>query len=117
MVGIQGSQNREWQGSMFIAGALCGAVVGTAIGMLCAPKRGADLRRQVGESADRTRRLATDAYAGVSHAIYDVIDRSRRAVEAGHHAFQTPPSGNGELKDVERFTSEGGPEPGFAFPE
>ena len=63
-----------------IVGALCGAAVGAIAGLLLAPKRGVDLRRDVAESMTRFKHQASEAVA-------DVAVRGRRAWHAGREAF------------------------------
>jgi len=64
-----------------------GIALGGAIGLLFAPKRGSELRRQVADSAERMRRQATDLYGTASDTVTDVVQRGRRAIEAGSDAF------------------------------
>jgi gas vesicle protein len=71
----------------FAWGLLCGAAVGAALALLYAPKPGAETRRQVSDSARRLKRQASVAYDDASHAVSDVMARSRRALEVGREAF------------------------------
>jgi gas vesicle protein len=71
----------------FACGLLCGAAVGAALALLYAPKPGAETRRQMSESARRLKRRASVAYDDASHAVSDVMARSRRALEVGREAF------------------------------
>ena len=83
----------------FMVGMLCGAAIGAAIGLMFAPKPGAEMRQQLAaqtdrfrrratEQADRLRRRATDAYTGASETINDVVARGREALDVGREAFQ-----------------------------
>ena len=89
--------NENWRandggyGSMnaFACGLLCGAAVGAALALLYAPKPGVETRRQVSDSARRLKRRASAAYEDASHAVSDVMARSRRALEVGREAFQS----------------------------
>jgi gas vesicle protein len=83
----------------FMAGMLCGAAIGAALGLMFAPKPGAEMRRQLSDQADRLRRSATeqaenlrrrasDAYDGASQTITDVVARGREALDVGREAFQ-----------------------------
>ena len=73
----------------FACGLLCGAAVGAALALLYAPKPGVETRRQVSDSARRLKRRASAAYEDASHAVSDVMAKSRRAFEKGREAFQT----------------------------
>lgn len=87
----------------FALGLFCGAAVGAALGLLLAPKSGADLRHQVTDSAGRWKRKAVDAYDGATDAVGGAVARSRKAVAAGREAFvdhqarasETTPSSSG----------------------
>ena len=71
----------------FACGILCGAVLGAAVALLYAPKSGAETRRQMSSSAQRFKRRAAAAYEDASHAVGDVMAKSRRAIEVGREAF------------------------------
>ena len=73
---------------VFAIGLLCGAALGAAVALLYAPKPGAETRRHVSDSAQRLKRRASEAYDGASHAVGDVLARSRRAVEVGRETFR-----------------------------
>jgi gas vesicle protein len=73
----------------FACGLLCGAAVGAALALLYAPKPGVETRRQVSDSARRLKRRASAAYEDASHAVTDVMAKSRRAFEVGKEAFQS----------------------------
>jgi len=72
----------------FIVGAMYGIALGGVLGLLFAPKRGSELRRQVADSADRVRRQANDLYGTASDTVNEVVRRGRRACEAGTDAFK-----------------------------
>jgi gas vesicle protein len=76
-------------GRLFMYGLLCGVAIGAAVGMLLAPKPGADLRHEMTDSARRLRRKAGEMYDEASHVVNDVAARSRRAFEAGREALRT----------------------------
>ena len=71
----------------FACGILCGAVLGAAVALLYAPKSGAEMRREMSSSAQRLKRRAAAAYEDASHAVSDVMAKSRRALEVGREAF------------------------------
>ena len=71
----------------FACGILCGAILGAGLALLYAPKSGAETRRQVTNSAQRFKRRAAAAYEDASHAVSDVMAKSRRAIEVGREAF------------------------------
>jgi gas vesicle protein len=79
----------------FGLGILCGAALGAVIAMLCAPKSGAELRRDVVKSMDRMKRQA-------SSKMSDVKARGRRAWQAGREAF------NESAPETSEPTSMGG---------
>ena len=56
-------------GNEFFIGLLCGTAVGAAIGLLLAPKTGAEMRQTLADSADRLRRKAGDTYNEASSAV------------------------------------------------
>jgi gas vesicle protein len=69
--------------SGFVLGLLCGAAVGAAIGLLLAPKTGAEMRRTLADSAERFRRKAGETYGQASDAVTDLMDKGRRAARKG----------------------------------
>ena len=70
-------------GGGFVTGLLCGAAVGAAIGLLLAPRSGAEMRRTLADSAERLREKGRDTYASASEVVGRVVEESRRAAEAG----------------------------------
>jgi gas vesicle protein len=83
----------------FMVGMLCGAAVGAALGLMFAPKSGAEMRHQLADQterlrqrasdqADRLRQRASDAYTGASQTINDVVARGREALDVGRETFQ-----------------------------
>ena len=71
-----------------MAGMLIGVAIGAAVGLMFAPSSGAEMRDRVKDSAQRAGRRVADAYNGASHAVGDVVAKSRRAMDAGREAFQ-----------------------------
>ena len=70
-------------GGGFVTGLLCGAAIGAAIGLLLAPRSGAEMRRTLVDSADRLREKGLETFDAASDAVARVVDQSRRAAEAG----------------------------------
>jgi gas vesicle protein len=60
---------REDGGGSFLMGLLAGTVLGAGLGMLFAPKAGAEVRKQLSEQANRLRSTATDTYNQASEKI------------------------------------------------
>jgi gas vesicle protein len=91
--------------NVFACGVLCGAALGAAIALLYAPKPGVDMRRQMSDSAQRLKRRASVAYEDASHAVSDVMARSRRAIEVGREAFKEARSADGTTKPTSAMMS------------
>jgi len=72
---------REDGGGSFLMGLLAGTVLGAGLGMLFAPKAGAELRNQVTEQAGRLRTTANDAYSQASEKVSQMVDRGREAYD------------------------------------
>ncbi len=77
----------EHGGHDFLYGLMAGAAIGAAIGLLLAPKTGAELRRQLGESAERFRKQADETYRRAATAVDDLVGQGRRAAQAGREKF------------------------------
>jgi gas vesicle protein len=89
---------REDGGGSFLMGLLAGTVLGAGLGMLFAPKAGADVRKQLSEQATRLRSTATDtihqasekltqASNQASEKVSQIVDRGRDVVERGREAY------------------------------
>jgi hypothetical protein len=79
---------REDGGGSFLMGLLAGTVLGAGLGMLFAPRPGAELRSQLTEQTGRLRSTATDAYSQASEKVHQMVDRGREAYDrakAGAH--------------------------------
>jgi len=76
---------REDGGGSFLMGLLAGTVLGAGLGMLFAPKAGAELRNQLGEQAGRLQKTATDGYQQASEKVTEkvsqMVDRGREAYD------------------------------------
>ena len=72
---------REDGGGSFLMGLLAGTVLGAGLGMLFAPKAGADLRNQVSEQAGKLRTTANDAYSQATEKVSQMVDKGREAYD------------------------------------
>ena len=72
---------REEGGGSFLMGLLAGTVLGAGLGMLFAPKSGAELRSQIGSTvADQTGKIrgAAEPYVQqASEKVSQIVDRGR----------------------------------------
>lgn len=75
-------------GREFVVGVMCGAAVGTIVGLLLATKPGAELRQQVADSARRFGRHVGDTYDQAASAINDAVDRGQDAFKRGREKFE-----------------------------
>ncbi|MBI2186767.1 MAG: YtxH domain-containing protein [Acidobacteria bacterium] len=80
----------EGNGAGFMMGLLAGTVLGAGLGMLLAPKAGADLRGQIGQQArefgnraSEQYRRATQAASGLAERGRDMMNQAREAVSRG----------------------------------
>jgi len=80
----------EGSGGGFMMGLLTGTVLGAGLGMLLAPKAGADLRGSLGEQARNLGSMANDQYRKASEAAggwsekgREFVDKARDAVSRG----------------------------------
>ena len=70
-------------GSGFMMGLLTGTVLGAGLGMLLAPKAGAEIRNQIGEQARHIGGKASEQYRRASETAAQLAEKGREAV---HHA-------------------------------
>lgn len=70
-------------GNEFFMGLLWGTAVGAALGLLLAPKTGAEMRQTLAESADRFRRRAGETYNEASDAVSHIVEKGKSAVRRG----------------------------------
>ena len=86
---------REDGGGSFLMGLLAGTVLGAGLGMLFAPKAGADLRNQVSEQAGRLRTTANDAYSQATEKVSQMVDKGREAYDRARTSggFNVGPQG------------------------
>ena len=67
-------------GMAFVSGFLLGGLVGAAIGLLLAPKSGAETRAEIAEHSDEWKHRAEDIAGQISHNISPAIDNLRHQV-------------------------------------
>lgn len=72
---------REDGGGSFLMGLLAGTVLGAGLGMLFAPKPGAELRTKLSEQAGKLRTTAADGYQQASGKVTQMVDRGRDAYD------------------------------------
>ncbi len=72
---------REDGGGSFLMGLLAGTVLGAGLGMLFAPKPGAELRTKLSEQAGKLRTTAADGYQQASGKVTQMVDRGREAYD------------------------------------
>ena len=71
----------------FVAGLLFGAAVGAALGVVLAPRSGAETRRQLAASGERIREEANRTYSRASQGVNQLVSRGREAIDRGREAF------------------------------
>ena len=101
----------ESGGGSFIIGLLAGTVLGAGLGMLFAPKAGAELRGQLSDQANNLANQATDGYrrAGETAGYWaekgrTAYDKARGAVVRG--ADEAKRYANDAADEVKRYASE-----------
>jgi gas vesicle protein len=72
---------REDGGGSFLMGLLAGTVLGAGLGMLFAPRPGAELRNQLTEQAGRLKSTAGGAYTQAQDKVGKIVDRGREAYD------------------------------------
>jgi gas vesicle protein len=74
-------------GGGFLTGLLFGAAVGAALGVIFAPRAGADTRRQIAQSGGRLREGAMRTYEQARDAGGAAFSKARDAYDRGREAF------------------------------
>ena len=97
---VGGAEGMGSGGGGFLLGLLTGAFVGAALGVLFAPKPGAELRKGIADQAQNAAHTATEGYQKASATASEWVDKSRSAYEKARVAVV---QGAGE---VQRFVSE-----------
>jgi gas vesicle protein len=92
---------REDGGGAFLMGLLAGTVLGAGLGMLFAPKAGAETRKQLSEQANRLRSTANDTYSQASEKLNQASEKVSQIVDRGREAYDrarsaSPASGAGQ---------------------
>ena len=101
---------REDGGGSFLMGLLAGTVLGAGLGMLFAPKAGAEVRKQLSEQATRLRSTAVDsvhqASEKIGHAsqhasekIGQASEKVSQIVDRGREAYDRAKTGTGDVYD------------------
>jgi gas vesicle protein len=72
----------------FMMGLLTGTVLGAGLGMLLAPKAGAEIRGQIGEQARNLGNMASEQYRKASNTASDWADRGRGFIGRAREAVQ-----------------------------
>src|SRR6266446_9777603 len=105
----------EGGGPGFVMGLLTGTVLGAGIGILLAPKAGADLRGQIGEQARNFSNMASDQYKRAGEAATGwaergrgFVDRAREAVSRGAEEARNYAGGAGNYGSGPTGGSYGG---------
>ncbi len=88
-------------GGGFIIGLLTGAVLGVGLGMLLAPKAGADLRDELGEQARNLGTKASERYQRASETATGLAGRGRKIVNQAREAV------NRGAEEVRDYTAGG----------
>lgn len=84
---------REDGGGSFLMGLLAGTVLGAGLGMLFAPRPGAELRTQLTEQAEKMRSTAGGAYSQATDRVTQMVDRGREAYDRARSGTGTSGSG------------------------
>lgn len=72
------TEDSTYEGSSgFVAGMLAGVTVGLGLGMLFAPRTGAEMRRTIAGSASDLKEAASETYKQTSGRVRDMVDRGR----------------------------------------
>jgi gas vesicle protein len=88
------------QGGGFLLGLLAGAVIGTGLGLLFAPKAGADLRNDLSSSANDFAETASRQYRKASAAATQYAEKGRDMYNTARQAV------NRGMRQADRYASE-----------
>lgn len=95
----EGSQMGSGGGG-FVVGLLAGAAIGAGIGMLLAPKSGAELREQLSGRANDLAEKASQQYRRASGVANDLAERGREMYGTARDAV------NRGTKEAQRYVRE-----------
>ena len=84
---------REEGGGSFLMGLLAGTVLGAGLGMLFAPKAGAELRSQLGDQAGKLREAADTGYQQATEKVSQIVDRGREAYDRARSSMSNMATG------------------------
>jgi gas vesicle protein len=108
----------EAGGVSFIMGLLTGTILGVGLGMLLAPKRGVDLRGELGEQARTFGAKASERYQRASETAStlaergrEIVNQAREAVNRGAEGVRTYTAGDAGTTDTPG-SFDGGSTPG-----
>ncbi len=76
-------------GGGFMMGLLVGTAIGAAVGLLLAPRSGAEMRRTLADSAEKFRQRANDTYSEASSTVSGLVDKGRKAARAGRERVES----------------------------
>ena len=76
----------EGSGAGFMMGLVAGTVLGAGLGMLLAPRAGADLRGQIGQQAREFGNRASEQYHRATQTASDWAERGREMVGQAREA-------------------------------
>ena len=83
---VHDNNEHDEAGGGFIIGLLAGALLGVGLGMLLAPKAGADLRDELGEQARSFGAKASERYQRASETATGLTGRGREFVNQAREA-------------------------------
>ncbi len=92
---------KEEGGPGFVMGLLTGTVLGAGLGMLFAPKPGAELRGQLSDGANTVGRTASDGYRRAADAANTVAEKGRQFYDRARDAVARG------SEEVKRYTGSG----------
>jgi len=87
---------REDGGGSFLMGLLAGTVLGAGLGMLFAPKAGAELRNQLSDQAGKLRATANDTYQQATDKVGQIVDRGKDAYDRARTNVSSISGGQGQ---------------------
>jgi gas vesicle protein len=104
-------ENEGGGGGSFVMGLLTGTVLGAGLGMLFAPRSGAELRNQLSEQAGNLANTASDQYRRASATANDLANRGREVYDKARDAVAR---GTEEAQRYVRDATSGSSQPSSA---